>query len=322
MREALFIKKNKDRWLKEQHLPPDDPDEMASSFTQLVDDLAYAKTFYPGGKVTQYINAQASRVYLDIYRNRKDDTSRLWNFWKKDLPLTIRKHHGIMLFCLLFFVLFFIIGFFTASANESVAEEVLGSAYIRQTHENIDKGNPFGIYEGGNSLLTWLGIMVNNIIVALRMVSSGLLLGIPAIYSLAETGVMVGVFDQLFAAKGLGVDFWLVVFVHGTLEITAIILAGGAGLILCKGFLFPGTIRRIDAFKRSIKDGTKIMIGLLPVFAVAAFFEGFITRLYNDISWLTTGIFSLSVLFVCWYFIVYPIRLHKKLLVQLNEEEA
>lgn len=322
MREALFIKKNKDRWLKEQHLPPDDPDEMASSFTQLVDDLAYAKTFYPGGKVTQYINAQASRVYLDIYRNRKDDTSRLWNFWKKDLPLTIRKHHGIMLFCLLLFVLFFIIGFFTAAANESVAEEVLGTSYIRQTHENIDKGNPFGIYEGGNSLLTWLGIMVNNIIVALRMVSSGLLLGIPAIYSLAETGVMVGVFDQLFAAKGLGVDFWLVVFVHGTLEITAIILAGGAGLILCKGFLFPGTIRRIDAFKHSIKDGTKIMIGLLPVFAVAAFFEGFITRLYNDISWLTTGIFSLSVLFVCWYFIIYPIRLHKKLLVQLNEEEA
>jgi uncharacterized membrane protein SpoIIM required for sporulation len=228
----------------------------------------------------------------------------------------------VLLFSFLFFVLFFVIGFFTASADESVAAEVLSPGYIQQTHENIAKGNPFGIYEGGNSILTWLGIMINNIVVSLRMFASGLVLGIPSLYSLAETGVMVGVFDQIFAAKGLGVDFWLVVFVHGTLEITAIILAGGAGLILGKGFLFPGTIKRMDSFKQGAKDGTKIMVGLLPVFAVAAFFEGFITRLYNDLSWLTTAVFSLSVVFVIWYFIIYPIRLHKQLSVQLNEEDA
>lgn len=78
----------------------------------------------------------------------------------------------------------------------------------------------------------------------------------------------------------------------------------------------------MDAFKQSAKDGTKVMIGLLPVFAVAAFFEGFITRLYNDLSWLTTAVFSLSVIFVIWYFIIYPIRLHRRMSVQLNEEEA
>ncbi len=322
MREALFIKKNKDRWLKDQHLPPDDPDEMAASFTQLVDDLAYAKTFYPSGKVTSYINAQASRIYLDIYKNRKEDSSRIWRFWKYDLPLTIRKHHGVLLFSFLYFTLFFVIGFFTAAADESVAADVLGSRYIEHTHENIAKGNPFGIYEHGNSLLTWLGIMVNNIAVALRIFASGLLLGLPTLYDLAQTGVMVGVFDQLFAAKGLGIDFWLVVFVHGTLEITAIILAGGAGLILGKGYLFPGTIRRMDSFRQGAKDGMKIIIGLLPVFALAAFFEGFITRLYNDLNWLTTAVFALSVIFVIWYFVLYPIRLHNRLSVQLNEEEA
>jgi len=64
------------------------------------------------------------------------------------------------------------------------------------------------------------------------------------------------------------------------------------------------------------------MIGLMPVFALAAFFEGFITRLYNDISWFTTGIFMLSVIFVIWYFIIYPIRLGKKFSSQLNEEDV
>src|SRR5690606_13266586 len=121
---------------------------------------------------------------------------------------------------------------------------------------------------------------------------------------------------------GLGVDFWLVVFVHGTLEITAIILAGAAGLILGKSFLFPGTIRRIDSFKQGAKDGMKIMVGLLPVFALAAFFEGFITRLYNDLSWVTTAVFGLSVLFVMWYFVIYPIRVGRKFREQLNEEEV
>ncbi len=55
-------------------MPSNDPDEMAADFTQLVDDLAYAKTFYPPGKVTNYINSQASRIYLDIYKNRKVST--------------------------------------------------------------------------------------------------------------------------------------------------------------------------------------------------------------------------------------------------------
>lgn len=322
MREALFIKKNKDRWIKNQQAPSQDPDEMANEFIQLVDDLAYAKTFYPSGKVTNFINTQASKIYLDIYKNRKEESNRLLTFWKYDLPLTIRKHHRTILFSFVFFCIFFAIGFFTASKDSSVASEVLGSNYIDQTNENINKGNPFGIYENGNSLLTWLGIMVNNIAVALRVFASGILFGIPAMYDLAQTGVMVGVFDQIFAARGLGVDFWLVVFVHGTLEIAGFILVGAAALILGKSYLFPGTIKRMQSLKQGAKDGVKIMIGLLPVFALAAFFEGFITRLYNNLSAVTTIICALSVVFVIWYFIIYPIRLSKKLSLQLNEEEA
>ena len=294
----MFIKKNKERWLQNQHNPSQDPDEMAASFTQLVDDLAYAKTFYPSGKVTAYINSQASKIYLDIYKN------------------------GVILFSLVGFVIFFAIGFFTSQQDDDVARGFFGDSYVEKTVENIESGNPFGIYESGSPLLSWLGIMINNIKVALLMFVSGLFCGIPTLYKHAETSAMVGIFDQFFAARGFGIDFWLVVFVHGTLEITALIISTAAGLVLGKSFLFPGTIKRMEAFKQGAKDGVKIMIGLMPVFALAAFFEGFITRLYNDVSVLTTIIFALSVIFVVWYFILYPIKLHKKLSVQLNEEEV
>ena len=322
MREALFIKKNKDRWLKNQHLPSEDPDEMAKDFSQLVDDLGYAKTFYPSDKVTRFINSQASKIYLNIYKNRKEESNRLITFWKYDLPLTIRKHHRVILFSFILFIIFFIIGFFVSKQDEGIARSFFGDGYIDQTQENIDKGNPFGIYEHGNPILSWLAIMINNIRVSLMMFASGIFCGIPSLYLLAQNSVMVGIFDQFFTAKGFGPEFFLVVFIHGTLELTAIIIAAAAGLVLGKSFLFPGTVKRMTAFRQGAKDGVKIMIGLMPVFALAAFFEGFITRLYNDVSILTTIVFALSVVFVIWYFIIYPIRLAKKLSVQLNEEEV
>jgi uncharacterized membrane protein SpoIIM required for sporulation len=322
LREALFIKKNKDRWLKNQHMPSDDPDEMAADFTQLVDDLAYAKTFYPSGKVTGFINSQASKIYLDIYKNRKEESNRLVTFWKYDLPLTIRKHHKVVLFAFIFFIIFFVVGYFTSAKDEGIARGIFGDKYVDDTQENIAKGNPFGVYEHGNAFLSWISLMIHNIRVSFIMFVWGIFCGVPSLILSIKNAVMLGTFDQFFAARGLGIDFWLVVFVHGTLEITGIIMASAAGLVLGKSFLFPGTIRRIDAFKQGAKDGVKIMIGLLPVFALAAFFEGFITRLYNDISVLTTIIFAASVLFVIWYFVIYPIRLGKKLSLQLLEEEV
>ena len=322
MREALFIKKNKDRWLNNQPESAADADEMAKNFTQLVDDLAYSKTFYPSSKVTRYINAEASRIYLSIYKNRKEESNRLLGFWKYDLPLTIRKHHRIILFSFILFMVFCFLGFFVSRDDENLTRSIFDENYLEETRKNIAAGNPFGVYEHGNPFLSWLGIMIHNIRVSFLMFVSGIFCGIPSLYMLGQNSIMVGIFDQLFASKGLGVDFYLVVFVHGTLEMTSFIIASAAGIVLGKSFLFPGTIRRIDSFKKGAKDGVKMLIGLMPVFALAAFFEGFITRLYNDISLLTTIIVSLSVVFVIWYFIIYPVRLAKKLTLQLNEEEV
>lgn len=322
MREALFIKKNKDRWLKNQHTPSADPDEMAQDFTQLVDDLAYAKTFYPSSKVTRYINSEASKVYLSIYKNRKEESSRLVTFWKYDLPLTIYRHHRTLLFTFVVFVLFFSIGFFVSMKDQSLPAIFFGQDYVSETQSNIEKGNPFGIYEHGNPFWMWLGIMINNIWVSMRIFVYGIFLGLLTLWQLGREAARIGIFDQMFTAKGMGLKFWLVVFVHGTLEITAIIIASAAGIVLGKSFLFPGTITRMQSFKNAARDGVKIMVGLVPIFALAAFFEGFITRLYNDVPLLTTIIFSVSILFVIWYFIIYPVRLGRRRHLSLNEEEV
>ena len=83
---------------------------------------------------------------------------------------------------------------------------------------------------------------------------------------------MLGSFQYFFFSKGLGFQSVLVIWIHGTLEISAIVLAGAAGLILGNSFLFPKTYTRMASIQKGAKDGLKIVIGLIPIFIVAAFF--------------------------------------------------
>jgi len=322
VREALFIKKNKNRWEKVQQTSAADPDEMASDFTQLVDDLAYAKTFYPTSKVTQFINSLAAKIYLSIYKNRKEESNRLVTFWKYDLPLTVRKNHGIILFSFIVFTIFFIIGFFSSAHDENFIRDVMGDAYVDMTENNIESGNPFGVYQTGHPFIVWIGIMINNIIAALTDYAKGISLGILSVISIMRFGIEVGSFDYMFYSKGYGSLFITTVMIHGTLEISAFILATSSGIVMGKGLLFPGTISRLSAFKKGAREGLKILIGIIPVLAVAAFFEGIVTRHYRMPQVFSILILIISATFIIWYFIIYPIRLQKKLAVQLNAEEA
>src|SRR5438270_2955682 len=162
---------------------------MATGFVQLLDDLAYAKTFYPNSRITRYINSLASRIYLRIYRNRKEESNRLVTFWKYDVPLTVRKHHKIIFFAFFIFLLFFLIGFFSAITEPGFVREVLGDGYVDMTERNIDQGNPFGVYASGNALVMWLQIMVNNIMVSFVYFFKGILFGVPSLMALGKESI-------------------------------------------------------------------------------------------------------------------------------------
>jgi len=279
---------------------------------QLVDDLSYAKTFYPGSRVTRYINALASKIYLGIYQNRKEESNLLLRFWKYQVPLAVYKHRRVMLFCFFVFFLFYTVGYFTAREEPGFIRQVFGNSYVDETEKNIAEGNPFGIYQGGNPLYMWIGIMINNIIVSFTYFGKGLLLGIFPLIELGKESMRVGVFHYLFAAKGYGIGFVLAVMIHGLLELSAIVLSCGAGVVMGISWLFPGTNSRLSAFKEGVKDAVKIVVGLVPVLMLAAFFEGFVTRYYKMPLWLNLLLLLSSAAFVLFYFLVYPVQLKKE----------
>jgi uncharacterized membrane protein SpoIIM required for sporulation len=312
MRESTFIKKNLPRWKKYQEEPTGDPDEMAERFTTLLDDLAYAKTFYSFSKVTGYINSLAADIYQRIYANNIEEGGRFRSFFVYELPLLFRKYHRLLLFTFLFFLLFCLIAAFSAAHDETFVRGVMGDEYVNMTEQNINKGDPFGVYKNENELSMFLWIAYNNIKVALLCFLGGILLGIGSLWFMMKNGVMLGAFQYYFFSKGLGLKSVLVIWIHGTLEIASIVIAGAAGLIMASGLLFPGTRKRVDALKKSARDGVKIVVSLIPLFITAAFLEGFVTRHTAMPMGLSISILGISLAFIISYFIVYPIYLQRK----------
>ena len=313
MREALFLKQNKERWKSYEQQQADDPDALAERFIALTDDLAYARTFYPGSKTVKYLNGLAGTIHLAIYQNKKEKKNRIVYFWKFELPLIMGRHRKQLLYAFLFFMVFLLMGILSARYDEDFVRLILGDDYVNMTNENIDKGDPFGVYKEQDPLLMFLAIGFNNIYVSFRVFVQGLFLGIGTVYGLFSNGVMLGSFEYYFFSRGLGWQSILVIFIHGTLEISAIIIAGAAGLILGNSIVFPKTFSRKISMMRGATDGMKIIIGLLPVFITAAFFEGFVTRHTGMPVWMSISILFGSLFFIIYYFVIYPGRLMNKL---------
>lgn len=322
MREAMFIKKNVEKWNKYQHQAPANADETADRFITLIDDLSYAKTFYPKSKVTKWLNGLAATIYQTIYQNKKEKYSRLIEFWKYELPLLFKKYHRILLFAFLVFAIFTAIGAFSQKHNPEFIKGILGPRYVRMTQDNIVKGDPFGVYRDENKFSMFVMIAVNNIRVAFLTFISGLTFGVLTLKLMWQNGLMLGSFHQMFFEHNLGWESILVVWIHGTIEIMSIVIAATAGFMLAHGIIFPGTYKRIESFKRAGKDAAKVLLCLVPFFIVAAFIESYITYLMSstfdkqdNVSmpvWAGMLVLIVSFAFMIWYFVIWPIILNKR----------
>jgi uncharacterized membrane protein SpoIIM required for sporulation len=323
MREALFIKKNADKWTEYQHLQTEDPDQVADRFITLLDDLSYSKTFYPHSKVTRWINSLALGIYQNIYQNKKQRFSRILTFWQYELPLLFRKYHRLLLYTFLFFLVVCSMAIFSSMKDDEFVEGVLGRQYVAMTEENIEKGDPFGVYRDESRFNMFVRIAFNNIRVGFYMVISGILFGFGTLYILFKNSIMLGCFQYMFFAKGLGWESVLVIWIHGTLEISGMILEACAGFMIAKSFMFPGTYTRWVSFKRGVKDAVKLCVSLVPITLTAAFLESYITYLSsntfdktNNFSLspaVSISILAISFLFIIWYFVIYPILLERRI---------
>lgn len=316
MREAAFVKQNKDKWLRFENLMQSNvkvsPDELASLYLEVTDNLAYAQTFYPQSNTSKYLNALSSKAHQKIYKTKKESRGRIISFFTKEFPLFFYDYQKELLISFLTFALFSVIGAFSAASDGAFVRAFLGDAYVNMTLENISNNDPMAVYKKMGEMDMFMGITVNNIKVALFAFSFGVLFGVGTLFILMRNAIMLGSFQYFFYDQGLLWESARTIWIHGTIEISVIIVAGCAGLVLGNSILFPKTYSRLQSFIRGTKAGLKIVVSTVPFFIIAGFLEGFVTRKTEMPDWLAIFIIALSLALILFYYVLYPIYLHKK----------
>ena len=314
MREVVFVKKNKDKWVNYESLLTGNtkinPDDLTVMYLDLTDDLAYASTYYPESKLTAYLNELAGMAHRKIYKTKKTSGSAIKLFYLHDFPLMFYNYRKYLLFSFLIFMLFATIGWYSTTQNLDFARWIMGNAYVDMTLENIKKGDPMAVYKQANEVDMFLGITINNIKVALYTFMLGILLGLGTLFYIMRNAIMLGTFQYFFLKQGVFLESVRTIWIHGTIEISVIIVAGAAGFIMASGILMPGTYTRLHAFSQKARDGLKVMISTIPFFIIAGFFEGFITRHTEMPDWLAILIILSSLTLIIYYYVLLPKKLY------------
>ncbi len=314
MKEVRFIDDNRDKWkayertlLREDGVKPSELDEL---YTELTDDVSFVKTVYPESKIVPYLENLAVKAHRRVYSNSKERKGRIKHFLLREVPLEYYKSRREMLMSFLIFMAAIGIGVFSCIQDPEYVRTIMGDSYVNMTLDNIEKGDPLAVYDQMNENDMFTYIALNNVRVSFAAFVAGIVGSFGTIFILFKNGVMVGAFLSFFVQKGLGVIGLTTIFIHGALELSAIVLAGAAGLVMGNSLLFPGTYKRTVSLVRGARRAVKLIIGLVPVFIVAAFIEGYVTRHYIELGlYGRLIIIALSFAYIIWYFILLPQKL-------------
>lgn len=315
MQESAFIKRNKLRWEQFENLVGMNrqvhPDLLADLFIQITDDLSFARTQYPNSRVTHYLNSLAGKIHREIYKNKREEKSRFRTFWTLEVPQAMHLSQKPMLYALIIFLISGAIGIVSVGNDNTFIRLILGDAYVNMTLENIKSGNPTRIYASFGEVNMFFMITLNNILVAFKVFVFGVFASLGTGLYLFQNGLMVGTFIMFFYQENQLANALPVIMLHGTIELSSIVIAAGAGFVMGNSLLFPGTYTRMESFKMGAKRGLKIVIGLVPFFVIAGFIESFITRYAFMPSAVKILIIGISALLIVYYFVIYPIQLKK-----------
>ena len=310
MKEVTFIRRNIDKWKEAEKVVEQatnlSPDRLADVYTELTADLAFAQTHFPTSRISIYLNNLASALHNKIYQNKREKWTRIITFWTQEIPQIMYDARRELLVSLIIFTVSVLIGAVSAAGDLDFVRLILGNGYVDMTLDNIANGEPMAVYNGSSEVPMFLGITLNNIMVSFYCFAMGILTSFGTGYMLFNNGVMIGAFQMFFFQHGLLGESMLAIWLHGTLEIWSIIVAGAAGLALGNGWLFPGTYSRLESFKRGAKRGVKIVVGTIPIFIMAGFIESFITRHTELPDILRLGLILISLAFIIFYYIYLP----------------
>ncbi|MGE5557745.1 MAG: stage II sporulation protein M [Bacillota bacterium] len=279
--ERLFSLLKKSEKAQMTSFTPGEILEFAALYRQASADLASAQAQKLPADVVGFLNDLTARAYHQIYRTEKFSTHSIKHLILSEFPALCRANWRIITFTFLIMLAGWCLGFFGYLAGPETVAGFLPGGYV----EIIDR------YKSG----TWFNepmtarpfissyIMIHNVQVALYAFAGGMTLGIYTCYIIIFNGFFLGALSALFMQKKLLLSFWAMILPHGVIELSAIVLAGAAGFMLTRAFLFPGEYSRQDALKLYGPRAVRFILGTAFLLAIAALIEGFLSTISTKI---------------------------------------
>lgn len=317
MKEGIFIRKNKEKWQHYEECLHSfkgsmSAEELATSYQEVLSDLAYAQTQFPNSRIVYYLNTMSKELHEKVYAPRVNTFQHFMRMLTEEIPGIVARARFELLLSLVLFSAFVLAGVIFSVRDEGYITEVLGERYVEMTLQNIAAGKPTDVYSGGSMLGSFLSIMENNLWVTFKMYGCGVLPFIGPLLFIKPNGLMLGCFQSLFFLHGVGFQSMTAIWIHGAFEISSLVIAAGAAFRLSRGWVFPGTYPRAVAFRRTGMESIKILASVVPLFIVAAFFEGFITRQVQYPLIVKLLLIFGSFSFIIFYYVVMPYRYYRK----------
>lgn len=303
MQLKTFIQQNRQDWQQleqtikqynKNHFKP--TKEMIESFDQLyqkvAQNLSYSQTFFPDSDVTEHLNHLVSQAHNIMYQTEHSSWKQLKTFLlEKFVGLLIEQWRPVVIATLLF-LFGGIAGFLIVSQDPLHLDVILpGTLSTILSPEDLASNTQADQIDGATFSAM---IMTNNIQVAILAFAGGITFGLLTVYVMVYNGLLVGALAGLFWYSGDSYIFWAYIVPHGVIELLAIFIAGGAGLLMGYKLLVPGKLKRSTQLKHHSMRSVKLLLGTIPLFVIAGVIEGFITP--ADLSLETKYIVALITL--------------------------
>jgi len=317
MKETEFISQHRGKWKKFEDTYSSarkKPEELSALYLELSEDLAYAQTFYKRRSIRAYLNSLSQKVFMDVHRKGEGENKlKLIDALTISLPLELYRARKSMFFALLSFLVYAVLGAVTTHFYPEFPRSILGDLYVEQTLQNIQEGHPLAVYDTNSPFMMFYSITVNNLQIAFLLFTLGLFATLGTHAILFVNGIMLGSFQLFFYQQGLLSTSFLGIWIHGAFEISTIVIAGGAGITLGSGWLFPKSYTRIQSLRLSVVRSLKIVFSIVPFIVFAGFLESFVTHNYQLLpSWSKWSIILFSFAIILSYYVIYPFIVAKK----------
>lgn len=281
-------------------LPAAELRQMHEDYRRTAADLAFAQTHFADSETTIQLNRLVGQAHGELYGAAPRRAATMWRWVVRDYPRLLRANwRPIALAAALLFGAV-ALGYLLAFVNYPLARMFL-PAQFRDVVGNVPKPTAESDRLLG-TIAPLLGafIGINNVYVSLQAFAGGLTFGVLTAYAMLQNGAMVGVLWAMFAKAGLTLPFLALIVPHGALELPAIAIAGGAGMMLARALVFPGDVPRGTALRHAAGVSVRVILGTVPMFVIAAFIEGFFTPRAFD-PWLKIAVGVVAFALLCAY---------------------